>query len=145
MRSLETGKLRWRFYTGLTEPSPVIRDGVAYFGATNGNVYALDLDTHRPRWVFHGGVKITSSPALVGNRLYFGDYAGRVFALDSRNGRVIWRGSAGGRVYGTVAVAGGRVFAPSVFSGLSALSAKQRPPPLAHLGGLVRLLVARRL
>jgi outer membrane protein assembly factor BamB len=124
VRSLETGKLRWRYYTGLAEPSPVIRDGVAYFGATNGNVYALDLDKRKPRWIFHGGVKITSSPALVGNRLYFGDYAGRVFALDSRNGRVIWRGSAGGRVYGTVAVTGGRVFAPSVFSGLSALSAR---------------------
>ena len=90
-------------------------------------------------------MKITSSPALVGKRLYFGDYAGRVFALDSRNGRVIWRGSAGGRVYGTVAVAGGRVFAPSVFSGLSALSAKNGRLLLAHLGGLVRLLVARRL
>lgn len=124
VRSLETGKVRWRYYTGLTEPSPVIRNGVAYFGATNGNVYALDLDKHKPRWIFHGGVKITSSPALVGSRLYFGDYAGRVFALDTRNGRVIWRGSAGSRVYGTVAVAGGRVFAPSVFSGLSALSAR---------------------
>jgi outer membrane protein assembly factor BamB len=124
VRSLETGKVRWRYYTGLTEPSPVIRNGVVYFGATNGNVYALDLDKHRPRWIFHGGVKITSSPALVGQRLYFGDYAGRVFALDARNGRVIWRGSAGGRVYGTVAVSGGRVFAPSVFTGLSALSAR---------------------
>ena len=124
VRSLETGKLRWRYYTGLTEPSPVIRDGVAYFGATNGNVYALDLDKRKPRWVFHGGVKITSSPALVGNRLFFGDYAGRVFALDVRNGRVVWRGSAGSRVYGTVAVSHGRVFAPSVFSGLSALSAR---------------------
>jgi outer membrane protein assembly factor BamB len=124
VRSLETGKLRWRYYTGLTEPSPVIRNGIAYFGATNGNVYALDLDKHKPRWVYRGGVKITSSPALVGNRLYFGDYAGRVFALDARNGRVIWRGSAGSRVYGTVAVAGGRVFAPSVFSGLTALSAR---------------------
>lgn len=124
VRSLVNGRLRWRFYTGLSEPSPVIRDGVAYFGATNGNVYALDLDKRRPRWVFHGGVKITSSPALVGNRLYFGDYAGRVFALDARTGRVVWQGSAGSRVYGTVAVAGGRVFAPSVFSGLSALSAR---------------------
>lgn len=124
VRSLDTGRLRWRYYTGLTEPSPVIRKGIAYFGATNGNVYALDLDKHRPRWVYHGGVKITSSPALVGNRLYFGDYAGRVLALDARNGRVVWRGSAGSRVYGTVAVAGGRVFAPSVFSGLSALSAR---------------------
>jgi outer membrane protein assembly factor BamB len=124
VRSLETGKLRWRYYTGLTEPSPVIRGGVAYFGASNGNLYALDLDKRKPRWVFHGGVKITSSPALVGNRLYFGDYAGRVFALKARTGRVVWRGSAGSRVYGTVAVSGGRVFAPSVFSGLSALSAK---------------------
>jgi outer membrane protein assembly factor BamB len=124
VRSLATGRVRWRYYTGLTEPSPVIRNGVAYFGATNGNVYALDLDKRKPRWVFHGGVKITSSPALVGGRLYFGDYAGRVFALDSRSGRVIWQGTAGGRVYGTVAVSGGRVFAPSVFSGLSALSAR---------------------
>jgi outer membrane protein assembly factor BamB len=122
--SMKTGRLRWRYYTGLAEPSPLIRKGIAYFGATNGNVYALDLDRRRPRWVFHGGIKITSSPALVGNRLYFGDYAGRVYALDARNGRVIWTGSAGSRVYGTVAVAGGRVFAPSVFSGLSALSAR---------------------
>jgi outer membrane protein assembly factor BamB len=124
VRSLKTGKERWRYYTGLTEPSPVIRGGVAYFGATNGNVYALDLDKRKPRWIFHGGVKITSSPALVGDRLYVGDYAGRVFALSSRTGRVVWRGSAGSRVYGTVAVADGRVFAPSVFSGLSALSAR---------------------
>ena len=122
--SLANGKVKWRYNTGMAEPSPVIRDGVAYFGSTGGNVYALDLDRHRPRWVFHSGVKITSSPALVGHRLFFGDYAGRVTALNARSGKVIWRGSAGTRVYGTVAVSHGRVFAPSVFSGLSALSAR---------------------
>ncbi|MGH3113616.1 MAG: PQQ-binding-like beta-propeller repeat protein, partial [Gaiellaceae bacterium] len=99
--SMDTGRVRWRYQTGArVEPSPVIRDGVAYFGAENGNVYALALDRRRPRWIFRGGVKITSSPALVGNRLYFGDYAGRVFALHARTGRRIWTGSAGGRVYG---------------------------------------------
>ena len=36
VRSLETGKLRWRYYTGLTEPSPVIRDGVASSGRRTG-------------------------------------------------------------------------------------------------------------
>lgn len=122
--SMATGRIRWRYYTGRAEPSPVIRDGVAYFGAANGNVYALDLDRRKPRWIYHGGVKVTSSPALVGNRLFYGDYAGRVFALDARTGRRIWTGSAGSRVYGTVAVAKGRVFVPSVFSGLSALSAR---------------------
>lgn len=122
--SMKTGHVRWRYATGRAEPSPVIRDGVAYFAATNGSVYALDLDRRRPRWIFRGGAKITSSPALVGNRVYIGDYAGRVFALNARTGHRIWTGSAGSRVYGTVAVAGGRVFAPSVFSGLSALSAR---------------------
>lgn len=122
--SLDTGRVRWRYYTGRTEPSPVIRDGVAYFGAANGTVYALDLDRRRPRWTYAGGVKITSSAALVGNRLYVGDYAGRVVALNAKTGKAVWAGSAGSRVYGTVAVAGGRVFAPSVFSGLSALSAE---------------------
>lgn len=121
---MRTGKIRWRYSTGRAEPSPVVRDGIAYLAATNRRVYALDLRRRQARWIFRGGAKITSSPALVGRRLYIGDYAGRVFALDARNGRRIWTGSAGSRVYGTVAVAGGKVFAPSVFSGLSALSAR---------------------
>lgn len=122
--SMDTGRVKWRYDTGASESSPVIRDEIAYLGATNGNVYALDLARRRPRWIFRGGVKITSSPALVGKRLYFGDYAGRVRALDVRSGRLLWTASAGSRVYGTTAVAGGRVFAPSVFSGLSAFSAR---------------------
>jgi outer membrane protein assembly factor BamB len=121
---LRTGKVRWRYATGRAEPSPVIRGGIAYLASTNGNVYALNLERRKARWVHRGGVKITGSPALVGNRVYVGDYAGRVLALSARTGRRIWTGSAGGRVYGTTAVAGGRVFAPSVFSGLSALSAR---------------------
>lgn len=124
VRDLRNGNLLWSFATGLTEPSPVVRDGVAYFAATNGNVYAVDLERREPRWIYAAGSKITSSPALAGDRLYVGDYAGRVLCLDARDGSLVWSGSAGSKVYGTVAVAGGRVFAPAVGSGLSALSAK---------------------
>src|SRR6266545_2654586 len=55
--SMKTGHVRWRYATGRAEPSPVIRDGVAYFAATNGSVYALDLDRRRPREAdaFSGG------------------------------------------------------------------------------------------
>jgi outer membrane protein assembly factor BamB len=121
---METGRVRWREAIGRSEPSPVIRKGIAYVGDAGGDVYAIDLDRRRVRWAFHGGVKITSSMTLAGNRVFFGDYAGRVFALNARTGRVLWRGSAGSRVYGTLAYAKGRVYAPSVFSGLSALSAR---------------------
>jgi outer membrane protein assembly factor BamB len=122
--NMRNGRKRWTYPTGRAEPSPAIRDGIAYFGATNGNVYAINLERRRPRWVYQGGIKVTSSVAVVGKRVFFGDYAGRVICLNARTGRTIWVGSAGSRVYGTVAVAGGRVFAPSVFSGLSTLSAR---------------------
>jgi outer membrane protein assembly factor BamB len=121
---MDTGRIKWRRSTGRSEPSPLIKDGVAYFGTANGEFYALDLDRRRPRWVFRGASKITGSPALAGRRIVFGDYSGTVWALNARTGRVAWTGSAGSRVYGTVAVSGGRIFAPSVFSGLSALSAR---------------------
>jgi outer membrane protein assembly factor BamB len=122
--NMETGRRKWSYPSGRAEPSAVVRDGIAYAGAANGEVYAIDLERRRPRWVYRGGIKVTSSPALVGKRVYFGDYAGRVVCLDAKTGRTIWIGSAGSRVYGTVAVADGRVFAPSVFSGLSALDAR---------------------
>jgi outer membrane protein assembly factor BamB len=121
---MRTGRIKWRYDTDLAEPSPLVANGIAYFGDTAGRVYALDLARRRARWVFDDAAKVTSSPALLRRRLYFGDYAGRVFALDARSGRPIWTSSAGSRVYGTVAVGGGRVFAPSVFSGLSAFSAR---------------------
>lgn len=124
VRDLRDGTLLWSMATGLTEPSPVVRDGVAYFAATNGNVYAVDLERRKPRWIYAAGSKITSSPALVGDRLYVGDYAGRVLCLDAADGGLLWSGSAGSKVYGTVAVSDGRVFAPAVGSGLSALSAR---------------------
>lgn len=124
VRDLRTGKLKWRFPTGLAEPSPVVRDGVAYFAATNGNVYAIDLERREPRWVYSSGAKITSSPALAGDRLYVGDYAGRVLCLDLATGEQLWATTVGSRVYGTVAVADGRVFAPDVGSGFTALSAE---------------------
>jgi outer membrane protein assembly factor BamB len=124
VRDLRTGELEWSYPTGLTEPSPVVRDGVAYFAATNGNVYAIDLERREPRWIYSAGAKITSSPALAGDRLYVGDYAGRVLCLDAATGDLIWSATVGSRVYGTVAVADGRVFAPDVGSGFTALSAQ---------------------
>lgn len=109
-----TGKLLWHFdAASYIESSPVVIDGVDYFGDWAGNVYALDLRRHRLRWERSFGAKITSSIAVSGNTLYLGDYGGRVWALRRGTGAVRWVGGVNGRVYGTPAVAGGRVFVPS--------------------------------
>ena len=69
------GQLLWHYTLGSPiESSPVVVDGVDLFGAWNGTITALDLRTHRVRWRYHDGCKITSSaavsgPALVHRRL----------------------------------------------------------------------------
>jgi outer membrane protein assembly factor BamB len=113
-----SGKLLWSKRIGSPiESSPVVHDGVDYFGAWNGRVYALDLTTKRFRWVRSLGAKITSSAALSHGRLYIGDYAGRIVSMSQRPGRVLWSARVNGRVYGTPAVAHGRVFVPSSTGG----------------------------
>jgi outer membrane protein assembly factor BamB len=122
------GALRWAFRVGSpVESSPIVRDGVDYFGAWNGRVYALDIRRRTVRWIRYTGAKITSSASIAGGILYIGDYAGRLLALSAATGRVRWTRGVDGRVYGTPAVAAGRVFVPSSTGGsLTAFSTSGR-------------------
>ena len=108
------GRVLWRYATGSPiESSPVVINGIDYFGDWGGTVYALDLRTHRARWTYHSGYKMTSSASVLNGTIYIGDYSGRLLALAKRNGQLRWSGSVNGRVYGTPAVANGRLFVPS--------------------------------
>jgi outer membrane protein assembly factor BamB len=112
------GRLLWSYATGSPiESSPVVLDGIDYFGTWSGVVYALDLARRRLMWTSHDGCKITSSVALAGSTAYLGDYCGRLLALARGTGRVRWTGAVNGRIYGTPAVAGGRVFVSSSTGG----------------------------
>ena len=109
-----TGHPLWSYDAGSPiESSPIVRDGVDYFGAWNGRVSALDMRTHRLLWTRSLGAKITSSAAIAAGTLYIGDYSGRLWALSVRTGATRWTGQVNGRIYGTPAVSGGRIFVPS--------------------------------
>ncbi len=108
------GKLLWSWYAGAPiEPSPIVENGIDYFGTAADNVDALDLHTHKLRWSRSLGAKITSSAAIVGGRLFIGDYAGRLWALSPATGATRWVGQVNGKIYGTPAVSQGRIFVPS--------------------------------
>ena len=112
------GRLRWSYRVGSPiESSPVIANGIDYFGAWNGRIYALDLKRRKLRWRQSMGAKITSSAALAGKTLYIGDYAGRLIAISTTSGKVRFTSRVNGRIYGTPAVSGGRVFVPSSTGG----------------------------
>jgi outer membrane protein assembly factor BamB len=109
-----SGRVRWHYNIGSPiESSPIVRNGIDYFGTWDGRIFALDLKHGRIRWVHDVGSKITGSVVLDGNVLYLGDYSGRLWSLYARTGSTRWTGSVNGRIYGTTAVANGRVFVPS--------------------------------
>lgn len=122
------GRLEWSWNAGSAiESSPIIVNGIDYFGDAAGEMYALDLHTHQLKWRRYLGAKITSSAAISGGRLFIGDYDGRLWALSPASGATRWVGRVNGKIYGTPAVAGGRVFVPSVAYSLWAFSTSGRP------------------
>jgi hypothetical protein len=53
---IETGRMRWKFETrGRILSAPEIVGEAVYFGTTAGKIYALELQTGNPIWVFDKG------------------------------------------------------------------------------------------
>src|SRR5438045_8744677 len=83
------GKVLWRYYTGSPiESSPVVVDGIDYFGDWGGTVYALNLRTHRARWTYHTGNKITSSASYMTDTIFNGAYGGALLRTGARPRRL---------------------------------------------------------
>jgi outer membrane protein assembly factor BamB len=85
-------KIKWKFHTrGMVISSPAIANGTVYVGSTDGNLYAVDLETGEQKWKFATHVRVTSSPAVANGVVYFGSYDGNFYALDAANGQLKWK------------------------------------------------------
>ncbi len=86
------GKIKWKFHTaGRVISSPAVANGMVYAGSTDGNLYAVDLESGVQKWKFETKVRITSSPAVSGGVVYFGSYDGKFYALDAVSGQFKWK------------------------------------------------------
>ncbi len=127
----------WRFSTGGSpvESSPLVVDGLAYVGAWNGRLYAVDVETGRPEWEYQGPAEIKGSAALAGGLVVFGDYAGRVHALDPATGAERWTYRGGQRFYGGPAVSGDTIVIGDVGGAVMALDARTGAERWRHRTG----------
>jgi len=84
--------LKWSFATGgfFNSASPVAADGVVYFGAGDGNVYALDAHTGARLWTYTTGGGIGATPAVADGVVYVDSSDGNVYALDAHTGTKLW-------------------------------------------------------
>jgi eukaryotic-like serine/threonine-protein kinase len=85
-------KIKWKFHTaGRVISSPAVANGMVYAGSTDGNLYAVDLESGAQKWKFETKVRVTSSPAVSGGVVYFGSYDGKFYALDAVSGQLKWK------------------------------------------------------
>ncbi|HKH47521.1 MAG TPA: PQQ-binding-like beta-propeller repeat protein [Thermoanaerobaculia bacterium] len=91
----ELGGVRWLVRTqGPVRSTPAVSGGRIYFGSSDGNVYAVDLDG-RLLWTANTGAAVSSSPAVAGDRLFVQNRKGLVLALSTADGKVLWRAQTG--------------------------------------------------
>ncbi|MBP7933317.1 MAG: PQQ-binding-like beta-propeller repeat protein [Phycisphaerae bacterium] len=90
-----TGKLIWRFpvgrdlasslpykrITSTISSSPIIVGETVYFGASDGFVYGLDVNSGKLLWRHRLGVPIASTAAATGNTLIVTTWDGTVYAM----------------------------------------------------------------
>ncbi len=107
---------------GSINSAPAVVDGVLYFGAGDGGVYALDTATGAEVWTFQGSSPVSSSPAVLNGVVYVGSEDGTLYALDAATGTEVWA-FPGARADAAVAIVNGALYTGSGDGFLYALDA----------------------
>ncbi len=81
----------WDVFTS----SPAVALGNVYFGAGDGNVYAVDAKTGILQWKFATGDVVHASPAVANGTVFIGSWDGNLYALDAATGAQKWVFEAG--------------------------------------------------
>ena len=76
----------WDFYLS----SATVNNGKVYFGSSDSNIYALDLETGEKKWSYSTSGSVHSSPAIWENSLVVGSWDSRVYCLDTETGDEKW-------------------------------------------------------
>jgi polyvinyl alcohol dehydrogenase (cytochrome) len=95
-------ELAWAIEVGgPISATPIIAGGIVYVGAYDGQLYAIDLVSGEPVWIYDTGAAvlepnlgidlgITGSAAFDAGMVYVGDASAVVHAVDAYTGEVIW-------------------------------------------------------
>jgi outer membrane protein assembly factor BamB len=118
--NLSDGSIKWRkdIPTGGILGPIAVKDGLAVFTATDGNVRAFDAVTGAEKWTYAGGEPFFAGVAIAGGSVYAADLKGAVHALKLADGRRQWTLdlpadpaiATPGMVFGAPVVHGGELF-----------------------------------
>lgn len=81
----------WDFYLS----SANTKDSLVYFGSSDLNLYALDINSGEKVWNYKTGGSIHSSPAISDNTLVVGSWDSGIYALNATTGEINWSYTTG--------------------------------------------------
>ncbi len=100
----------WAFQAeDMIESTAAIVDGTVYLGVSDGNLYAIDVQTGKGKWKYQAAAPIKSSPSINGGVIYFGDGDGIFHAVDIATRKKKWQYTTEGEIVSSANFAGDRV------------------------------------
>lgn len=94
-------ELAWRFGTGgAILSSPVVADGVVYFGSADQSVYAVEVAGGKKRWSFPTDDAVEAPPLVLDGRVYVGSVDGFLYCLEARSGKLAWKFETDAKIVG---------------------------------------------
>ena len=94
--------------------TPVLRNGVAYFGSQDGSVYAVSLETGALVWRFDTGAAVVATPLVHKNLLIVGSFDRQLYALGLNDGQPRWQVGAANWWWATPVSSGRAIYAASM-------------------------------
>lgn len=94
----DTGNLLWHF-DGAAGPyveGGAVGGGLFVIGCSDGNVYALDVQSGTLKWVFETRHRVWATPLVVSDTVYVGSMDHHLYALNLSDGTVRWDFEADG-------------------------------------------------
>jgi len=89
----------WNFNVGAAiNSSAAILDETIFFGSTNGNIYAVNLENGSKVWQYNTGGGIDSSPSITNRTLYIGSMDDYLYSLNPSTGGLLWKYKTGGSI-----------------------------------------------
>ena len=94
--------------------TPILRNGVAYFGSQDGSVYAVSLETGALVWRFDTGGAVVATPLVHKNLLIVGSFDRKLYALGLNDGQPRWQVEAENWWWATPVSSGRGIYAASM-------------------------------
>ena len=113
----DTGESLWDspFPTGdKIWSTPVVSNGVAFFGSHDGKIYAVNTATGKEIWSFETGGVVAGRPLIFEGMVIAGSFNKNLYALDAEDGSLRWQFEGENWFWAGAASNGETIFAPSM-------------------------------